>query len=73
MASLEKTSTNSENSLGKTIGGFAFFCASGKFYSSGKSGHHWGSQNKAGISLNNPLEGSISFGLGDKLVFSFVV
>ena len=53
--------------------GFCLLYSGSKFHGSGKSGHHWGSQDKVGISLNNPMEGLISFDLGNELVFGFVV
>ena len=53
--------------------GFCLFCSDSKFHSGGKSGHHWGSQNKVEVLLNDPVKGLISFGLGNELVLSLVV
>ena len=66
VASLEKTSANSKNSLGRTIGGFAFSMAAA-------SSVAWGSQDEVGVSLNDPVKSLISFGLGNELVLSLVV
>ena len=59
--------------LGEDNRGFCLFCSGSKFCDSGKSGHHWGSQDKVEVSSNDPMESSISLGLGDELVFSFMV
>ena len=54
--------------FGKDDRRFCLFCSGSEFHSGGKSGHYWGSQNKGGIPLNDPVEGLISFGLGNELV-----
>ena len=52
---------------------FCLFYNGSKFCGSGKSGHHWRSQDKVEVFSNDPMESSVSFGLGDELVFSFMV
>ena len=59
--------------FGEDNRGFCLICVGSELGSSGKSGHYWGPQDEAGVSSNDPMESSISFGLGDKLVFSYVV
>ena len=54
--------------FGEDSRGFCLFCSGSKFHGSGKSGHHWGSQDKVRVSLNNPMESSVSFGPGNELV-----
>ena len=58
--------------LGEDNWGFCLFCSSSKFYSSGKSGNHQESQDKVEVSSNDPMESSVSFGLGNELVFCFM-
>ena len=52
---------------------FSLFCSGSEFCGSGESGHHWGSQDNTGVSLDDPMESSISFCLGNELVFNFVM
>ena len=51
---------------------FCLLCSSSKFHGSGKFGHYWGFQDKAGVSLDDPMESLVSFGLGNKLIFCFM-
>ena len=53
--------------------GFCLFCSSSEFSNSGKSGHYWGVQDKAGIPSNDLVEGLISFGLDNELVLGLMV
>ena len=59
--------------LGKGNRRFCLFCSSSKFCDSGKSGHHWGFQDKVGVFLDDPMEGLVSLGSGDELVLSLMM
>ena len=59
--------------FGEDNRGFCLFCSSSEFCGSGKSGHHWESQDKVGVSLNDPMKSLISFGPDNKLIFDFMV
>ena len=52
---------------------FCLFCSGSKFHSSGKSSYYWGSQDQAGVFLDNPMESLVSLDSGNELVFCFMV